>query len=148
MNMFRFLIVVISGIGGMFGMQGCSAEGPQPIHYGKESCAHCRMTISDARFGSQLVTTKGRTYNFDDVQCLLSFVEEGGVARAEVAHCYLSDYADGGKLVPADSLLLLKSESLKSPMRGDIAAFLSVEALEEVREVHGGERMTWKDLWK
>jgi len=148
MRTLRFLITMILIAGAMLGIQGCSAEGPQPIHYGKESCAHCRMTISDARFGSQLVTTKGRTYNFDDVQCLLSFVEEGGVARSEVAHCYLSDYANGGKLLPADSLLLLKSESLKSPMRGDIAAFTSEAALEAVREVHGGEHLTWTDLWK
>jgi len=106
------------------------------------------MTISDMRFGSQLVTTKGRVYNFDDVQCMVAFVKEGSVTREDVAHCYLPDYANDNKLLPAEGLFLLKSESLKSPMRGDIAALVSEAEWEKVHEIHTGERLTWEDLWK
>ncbi len=148
MNNFRFLSIVLLALAVTFGIQACGGDGPKPIHYGKDQCAYCRMTISDMRFGCQLVTTKGRAYNFDDAQCMVAFVKGGGVAHEDVAHCYLSDYANENKLLPAEGLFLLKSESLKSPMRGDIAAFPSEEDLEKVREIHGGERMTWEDLWK
>jgi len=106
------------------------------------------MTVSDARFGSQLVTTKGRAYVFDDVQCLIAFVKAGTEASEDVAAYYLSDYVNENKLQPVEKLLFLRSESLKSPMRGDIAAFASREDLEKVREVHGGDVLTWEDLWK
>ena len=130
-------------------MQACSSNGPTPINYGHEQCGHCRMTVSDGRFACQLVTAKGRAYTFDDVQCLIDFVKEGNVATEEVSAYYLSDYADGNQLLPARGLFLLKSESLKSPMRGDIAAFEKREDLEEVRGIiGGGEELIWDSMWK
>ena len=148
MNTFRSLSIVFFGWVFTLGIVACGGDGPKPINFGKDQCAHCRMTVSDARFASQLVTAKGRVYNFDDVQCMVAFVEGGGVAREEVAHYYLPDYTNENKLLSADRLFLLKSESLKSPRRGDIAAFASEADLEKVRDIHGGERMTWEDLWK
>ncbi len=130
------------------GAQACGGCGPKPIHYGKDQCAHCKMTVSDARFGCQLVTTKGRAYHFDDVQCLVAFVKAGTVTREDVAGYYLPDYSNGNRLLPAEGLWLLKSESLKSPMRGDVAAFADEADLEKVRDVHGGETLRWEDLWK
>lgn len=130
-------------------LQACgSNDGPQPIAYGKDQCAYCRMSVSDPRFGCQLVTTKGRAFHFDDVQCAVAHVKKGNVAAEDVANYYLPDYSNDNKLLPAEGLYLLKSESLKSPMRGDVAAFASESDLEEVRNVHGGETLTWADLWK
>lgn len=133
----------------LLGVQSCgSSGGPQPINYGKDQCAYCRMSVSDARFGCQLMTTKGRAFHFDDVQCVIAHVKKGNIAAEDVANYYLPDYSNDNKLLPAEGLYLLKSESLKSPMRGDIAAFASEADLEEVKEVHGGETLTWADLWK
>lgn len=147
-NNLRLLGAVIAGWMLAVSLQACGSGGPKPINYGKDQCAHCRMTVSDARFGSQLVTAKGRVYHFDDVQCLVAYVAGGSVTKEDVAGYYLPDYAGEHKLLPAEGLFLLKSESLKSPMRGDIAAFDSEEELEKVREIHGGERLVWKDLLK
>lgn len=130
------------------GAQACGVSGPKPINYGKDQCAHCKMTVSDARFGCQLITKKGRAYHFDDVQCMVAFVKAGTVTTDDVAGYYLPDYSNGNKLLSAEGLLLLKSESLKSPMRGDVAAFANEQDLEQARDVHGGETLTWEDLWK
>src|SRR5690606_23270005 len=73
--------VLIMGFIGLLGLQACGSDGPKPINYGKDQCAHCKMTVSDARFGCQLVTAKGRAYHFDDVQCLVAFVKAGTVAQ-------------------------------------------------------------------
>lgn len=148
MSKFSYLGIVILGWVLALGVQACRSDGPKPINFGKDQCAHCRMTVSDARFASQLVTNKGRAYNFDDIQCMVAFVKGGGVAREDVAHYYLADYINENTLLPAEGTFLLKSESLKSPMRGDIAAFSSEEDLEKVHEIHGGERLTWENLWK
>ncbi|GGG84538.1 hypothetical protein GCM10007415_17130 [Parapedobacter pyrenivorans] len=140
--------LLILGVALVLTMQACGSDGPKPINYGKDQCAHCKMTISDARFGSQLVTTKGRPYHFDDVQCMVAFVKAGSIAPEDVSRYYVPDYANENKLLPAEGLFLLRSESLKSPMRGDVAAFANEADLEKVWEVHGGERLPWEDLWK
>ncbi|HMR19444.1 MAG TPA: nitrous oxide reductase accessory protein NosL [Sphingobacterium sp.] len=144
-----FFYVFILGFVLLLGVQACgNSSGPQPINYGKDQCAYCRMSVSDARFGCQLVTTKGRTFNFDDVQCIVAHVKKGNIPTEDVANYYLPDYSNDNKLLPAEGLYLLKSESLKSPMRGDVAAFATEADLEEVRTVHGGHVLTWEDLWK
>jgi copper chaperone NosL len=55
----------------------CEArEGPQPIVYDREACAHCRMLISDPSFAAQLVTEEGEVRSFDDPGCLLAHLAE------------------------------------------------------------------------
>ena len=148
MKNIRFLSLFFLGLVLALGTQACGDTGPKPINYGHDQCAHCRMTVSDARFGSQLVTTKGRAYHFDDAQCMVAFVKAGTVGSEDVAAYYLPDYTNENKLLPAEKLFLLKSESLKSPMRGDVAAFASQEDLEKIKESHGGDVLSWGDLWK
>ncbi len=48
------------------------SDGPQPIVYDREPCAHCRMLISDPRFAAQLETQDGEVLSFDDPGCLLA----------------------------------------------------------------------------
>ena len=52
------------------------AEGPEPIAFDRESCAHCRMLISDPAFAAQLQTEDGQVFDFDDPGCLMRFREE------------------------------------------------------------------------
>ena len=51
----------------------CSVE-PKPVPYGEANCTHCNMTISDNRYGAELVTDKGKVFYFDAVECLAAYV--------------------------------------------------------------------------
>ena len=148
MSVLRFIKLAVFICVAGFSIEACGNSGPTPIRYGNEQCAHCRMTISDMHFGCQLVTVKGRTYNFDDVQCMRSFVAEGGIAPGDIARVYLTDYLAGGGLRPAADFMLLRSETLRSPMQGNIAAFLTPEGLQEVQKHHAGEVLTWAGFWE
>ena len=33
---------------------------PQPIIYGTDECEHCRMMISDNKYGAEIVNSKGK----------------------------------------------------------------------------------------
>ena len=137
-----FFILIIAGL------QACSSHaGPKPINYGVDQCAKSKINKKDARFGTQLITKKGRVYNFDDVQCMIAYVKEGQSKREEIAAFYLPDFQTQ-ELMPAESMFYLKSEALKSPMRGDIAAFASKVDMESVLSEVGGTMLTWDDLWK
>lgn len=126
----------------------CANEGPQPINYGKDQCVYCKMTISDARFGSQLRTTKGRTYNFDDLSCMVAFAKDETMFQGEIDKLYVPDYSQDQKLYPVEEMFFLKSEGLKSPMRGDIAAFKNEADLQRVQKEIGGEVVSWEAIWK
>lgn len=57
-------------------------EGPQPIAWDREPCAHCHMLISDPAFAAQLHETDGAIESFDDPGCLFAYLE----ARAPRVH--------------------------------------------------------------
>lgn len=47
-------------------------EGPQPVVWGKQACAFCRMHVSEPAFAAQLHTEAGEVLHFDDPGCLFS----------------------------------------------------------------------------
>ena len=50
----------------------CSDKGPIPIKLNKDNCSYCKMTISDGQFSCEIITSKGRTYMFDDIDCMIN----------------------------------------------------------------------------
>lgn len=46
---------------------------PQPVAWDRETCAECRMLISDHRYAAQIQTADGRVLNFDDPSCLITY---------------------------------------------------------------------------
>ena len=51
----------------------CSSGEPRPLAVGEDVCDYCRMQISDARFGGELITKKGKIHTFDSIECLTSY---------------------------------------------------------------------------
>src|SRR5690606_3788639 len=47
----------------------------QPIAYGQANCAHCQMTVSDKRYGAELVSKTGKAYFFDSAECLIAYLD-------------------------------------------------------------------------
>lgn len=125
------------------GVAGCELR-PEPVRYGKDECAECKMIISDRRFGAELVTRKGKVFKFDDFCCMNEFLERQAVPREAVGLQVISDFARPGEFVPAAEAYLLKSRKLSSPMRGDCAAFSSEAACRKVKEELGeGQVSRW-----
>ena len=120
--------------------------GPEPLQVGKENCNFCKMTISDARFGAEVITNKGKLYKFDDMHCIVSSIKSGVPAATEIKEIYLTDYSGKHELKKSTELFLLKSDDLRSPMAGNIAAFSSKDSLNKVMAFYKGEELTWKDV--
>ncbi|NMO14834.1 hypothetical protein HPC49_00720 [Pyxidicoccus fallax] len=51
-------------------------EGPVPVAWDREACAHCRMHVGEPAFAAQLQLADGRVLNFDDPGCLLRYEAE------------------------------------------------------------------------
>lgn len=106
------------------------------------------MTISDVRFGVELITKKGRIYKFDDTRCAVNFINNGVVPTGQIKNIYLSNYAGDHQLIEANTAFLLKAEGLRSPMGGNIAAFNNNDSLAVIQKRFGGNTLTWNQLIK
>lgn len=131
----------------MLTLSSCST-GPQPIKFNADVCDHCKMTITDPKFGGELLTKKGKIYRFDDAKCISGFLKAGTVQQEDVKKIYLLDYANQGQLLDASTCILLKSQELKSPMGGDLAAFASKESAAQPQKQFNGTLTSWNDIEK
>ncbi len=120
----------------------CKPEA-QPIEYGFDSCTHCKMTIADNRFGSELVTEKGKVFKFDAIECL---VEYHNSVDDKFAINLVSDFASPGNFIDAQQAFYLQSEAIPSPMGMNLSAFAKESEAEEVMQNSGGELMSWLEV--
>jgi copper chaperone NosL len=120
----------------------CGQSEPS-IDFGKAECAHCRMNVVDRQYGAALVTEKGRQYVFDDVSCMVHFVEKGTVAEGQVKAWYVCDHAKPGTLIDATTALYLHGPAFRSPMRGDVAAFANAAKRAKAAAQGEAEPMDW-----
>lgn len=136
-------MLIIPLIGAVM-LSSCNS-GPQPIDLGKDNCHYCKMTIVDRHFGAEVVTSKGKIFKFDDIHCLVSSLRSDIPAKKEVGNIYFVDYT-GGPWITAQSCQLLHSDSLHSPMNGNIAAFPTVAARDAYLKKLTGQCPTWKEI--
>ncbi len=124
-------------------LASCSAD-PRPIAYGQDGCHHCKMTLMDPKFGAELVTEKGKVFVFDDVNCMMLFMDSDGAETYK--HVLVTDYLNPGVLLDANFAFYLKSEQFKTPMASQIAAFPDYDKLKEFKGKNGGVYLAWGEL--
>ncbi len=118
--------------------------GPRPIVLGEDSCAFCRMAITDARYGGEVRTGTGRVHTFDAVECLAGFVAAAG-DTARVAGVWVSDF-EGGPMLDARKAVYLQGGSLHSPMGRQLTAFAPTHDARELVTRYGGTVIGWQDV--
>lgn len=125
---------------------GCSS-GPQPIAYNEDQCSYCMMTISNRGYGAEVVTSKGRAFKYDSIECMAAGIHEGDdYPSAQVAQAYVTDFANPGNLIDAHSASILHSDQLPSPMGGNYTAFADAATAREVQDEKGGEILGWEEV--
>ena len=124
-------------------LASCSAD-PRPIAYGQDGCHHCKMTLMDPKFGAELVTEKGKVFVFDDVNCMLMYMDS--VEDEAYKHVLVTDYLNAGVLLEAKTAFYLKSEQFQTPMASQVVAFPDFDLLEEYKRKNGGVYLAWGEL--
>src|SRR5690554_5382909 len=117
-------------------------KGPEPIQYGKDQGAYCKMTIADQQFGAEIVSVKGRIYKFDAIECMILYIKEN---KPELSHILATPYNKPSLgLISKDSLVFVIDSSIKSPMGANLAAFSSQEAVDSLlgKEI---KRYSWEE---
>jgi copper chaperone NosL len=105
-----------------------------------ESCAWCRMAISDARFAAQIVAPSEEPRFFDDVGCLAHFAADEK-ARRPGAVAYVADHRKR-TWVRADAALYTEVASLATPMGSHLMAHADRASRDADLDAKGGTART------
>lgn len=127
-----------------FGLTACSQD-PQPVHLGSDECAYCKMIIADAKFPTQLVNETGKSFRFDSIECMRSFVK-ANPDRAESAKLYVTNFGNPGTWIEAQKAFFVISEVISSPMGAYLLAFASAGERTKHLAQYEGQAIDWAGL--
>jgi copper chaperone NosL len=128
-------------------MSACNSN-PEPIRIGTDQCSYCTMTITDNHFGAEILTKKGKAYKFDDIHCLLEYLDNKSVSAKDIKSIYLTDFAGMHSLMNSSQVILLKSEQIRGPMGGTLVAFGNEDSALKLKEKFPGTLLRWDNIFK
>ena len=125
---------------------GCGVYTPEKIHYGADQCDYCKMTIADEKFGSELITRKGRVYKYDSIECLAAASRDFAAKHEDIHSSWLTDFGRPGEFLDASKAWIVLTERQQSPMGlGLVAVSTEDLALNLIDEV-GGLVVSWTEV--
>lgn len=138
-------VSIALAIAGTLLVSACSAREPRAIVIGEDVCAYCRMQISDARFGGEAITRKGKIQTFDSVECLASWylaIDDTSAVRTLL----VSDYRRPGTLVPVAQARFVRGRPGTSPMGQGWIATASAEEAAGLSPTAGDAVLGWSGI--
>ena len=118
-------------------------SGPTPLHFGRDTCARCRMQLTHPGFGGELSDDQKQLLTYDDVGCLLQGM--WGQHREVVA--WVEDH-DSARLLPITSAVFVRNSRVATPMNYGVLAFSDDAAAKKFAASEGGEVVTLEQLLK
>ena len=100
-------------------LNGCSNE-PVEINWGTDQCAHCGMIIADKHFAAQFISSKGKPYLFDAIECLAAWQRQENSAVKGSA--FVKQYTTE-TWIAAEQAVFVQSAEMRSPMGLNAGAF-------------------------
>ncbi len=126
-------------------VSGCSKE-PVPIHFGEDGCSYCRMIISDQRFGGELLTSKGKAYKFDSIECMAAYIIKDKKETENVYRLWTIDFNNPETFIDASQAWYLHSKELKSPMGANLSSFKNHDAVKSMQSTYAGKAIRWQEV--
>lgn len=123
----------------------CSDPKPTAIAYGKDQCTECKMAVSDAKYGAEVLMQTGLTYTFDSPECMLAWYAKGTVPANKVHSLWVTDFIRPGELIDARKCFFLESTMFHSPMGLNYAAFRTTEEMQRAQYSYPGTPRTFND---
>lgn len=121
--------------------------GPQEIEYGTDACHYCDMTIVAPQHAAQMVTSKGRSYKYDAIECMVHSLQED-FEDTEMSYKLVADFGNPGEFINAVDAGFLVSEEIQSPMGENLSAFKNMERAKKAQGDFTGKIFTWEEIQK
>ncbi len=116
---------------------------PEPLRAHKDNCDNCHMQVTDTRFGAEIITTKGRIYKFDSINCLQEYLKKNQVTPKSI---YVADYKTPDTLLKAEDAFFLNQSKIAGPMGPGPIASKNKSFLDQLSKNSSGKVTNWKEL--
>ncbi|MCU0364515.1 MAG: nitrous oxide reductase accessory protein NosL [Ignavibacteriaceae bacterium] len=126
-------------------LSGCKA-GPEPINYGHDECEFCRMQITDNRYGSEIVTDKGKVFKFDEIGCMIEYALVKNFIGDANQKFLVTDFAKPETFIDATNAFFIQNENFRSPMGSNVMGFSSEISRQKFIAESGGSLLNWVDV--
>lgn len=136
------LTALAAAVGGVVFLWPAPRSGPEPIVYGRDTCAHCRMHLSQPGFAGELRDRNGLLRKYDDVGCMLSAML---ALHQAIPEAWVEGH-DGGGFIPLVNATLVRAEDIDTPMGSGIVAFEHSAAAAAFAAAHRGAETALEDL--
>ena len=137
---------IIIGLVLVLSLSACTEPEPRAIKYGHDNCAHCIMTLTDERYGAELVTNKGKIYTFDSIECLAEWVHEERTPKSDVHSMWIVDFRMPKEFIKAEDAFYLQSKLLHSPMGLGLSAYADSFSADRLLDMYGGRLIEWSEV--
>lgn len=141
--MFRHILASLIILTLMLYIVACQSN-PEPIVYGEDNCENCKMTISDPKYGAELITDKGKIFKFDSVECLADYSRK--IGSQSIASMWVTDLKTPESLINTKDAFYILSDNLRSPMGLNLSAFSKIEDLDNAISEFSGSKISWDEI--
>jgi copper chaperone NosL len=102
--------------------------------------------ITDNKYGTEVVTDKGKIFKFDSIECLIEFALEKN-SLGDGNHSFLvTDYSKPAELIDAKTAYYVHNDNVRSPMGLNVSAFKTEQDLNSFIETNGGKKLSWVEV--
>lgn len=125
----------------------CGGGPPQPagLDTRNDACTSCRMAISDASLGAQLVAPYEEPRFFDDLGCLRDYLKSPrALPRGTVA--YVVDHRTRA-WVRASAAVYTRHDALATPMASHLMAHVDAASRDQDPAARGGQPVSATDVF-
>jgi copper chaperone NosL len=119
---------------------------PEPINYGNDECEHCRMMITDNKYGAEVVTGKGKVYKFDSIECLVGYSLEINIIGDNEQAFLVTNFSKPENLIDARSAFYIHNDNYRSPMGLNVSAFENKSEMKAFLLKDGSKKLSWFDV--
>jgi copper chaperone NosL len=106
------------------------------------------MTISNPRFGAEILTKKGKALKYDDISCLVSDLKENPIAAEKISAIYSVDFSSTHQLTDVKDCFFFETENLRSPMGSNIASVSNKDSLNYYLTNLQAQEISWSEIIK
>ena len=105
-------------------LAACGSAAPRPVDIDtrNDTCAWCRMTISETRFAAELLAPSEEPRLFDDIGCLRDYLAASPSTLPRGASAFVADHRTRA-WIPASRAVYAQAPGGATPMASGLAAW-------------------------
>jgi len=125
----------------------CQQQRLEPVALAPEDmCSFCRMAISEHRYAAQLLDNEGQAFKFDDIGCLVNFMQRNNIDGKTGAR-FVMDF-DERIWIKGEDAYYVKSSEITTPMSGGVIAFTTQPKAQQAAEKFHGTTLRFGEVFQ